>query len=105
VPLEGLAPPLPGEKKAARANGASVMVFSVEGSLYAYRNSCSRCGASLDQGMLTDGAFTCANCRERYDVRLAGRSLDGSNDIHLDPLPLLSESGTLKVAVPAVSRV
>jgi Fe-S cluster biogenesis protein NfuA/nitrite reductase/ring-hydroxylating ferredoxin subunit len=105
VALEGLKAPLPGEMRTARANGTSIVVFGVQGSMYAYRNSCSKCGEVLDRGELENGTFTCAGCKEQYDVRLAGRSLDHPVDLHLDPLPLLQEQGTLKVAIPALSRL
>lgn len=105
VTLEGLKAPLPGEMRVARANGTSIIVFSVEGSLYAYRNSCAKCGEHLERGLLQTGTYTCSACNEQYDVRLAGRSLAASDPLHLEPLPLLQEQGTLKVAVPAASRL
>jgi hypothetical protein len=43
--------------------------------------------------------LTCANCKSRYDVRLAGRAVDGSGR-HLDPLPLLDDASGIRVALP-----
>src|SRR4051812_45127405 len=44
--------------------------------LFAYRNECRVCTAALQTGMLTADVLTCPQCGARYDVRLAGRSLD-----------------------------
>ena len=50
--------------------------------------------------MLTLGELACPGCRAQYDVRSAGRSL-GDPAVHLDPLPLLSDSQGVRVAVTA----
>ena len=44
----------------------------------------------------------CPDCRAHYDVRHAGRGLDGTDD-HLEPLPLLVSDGVVTVAVPAAA--
>ena len=57
-------------------------------------------GISLAEGSLTLGELACPGCRTQYDVRAAGRSL-GDPAVHLDPLPLLSDSQGVRVAVTA----
>lgn len=87
----------------ASADGAAVVVCSVRGTLYAYRDSCAGCGASLAGGQLDREVLTCPGCGSRYNVRLAGKSLDDPA-LHLDPLPLLADSQGVRVAVPEAAR-
>jgi Fe-S cluster biogenesis protein NfuA/nitrite reductase/ring-hydroxylating ferredoxin subunit len=84
----------------AEVAGTRVLLCSVRGTLYAYRDACAACGTSLAEGSLTLGELACPGCRTQYDVRAAGRSL-GDAAVHLDPLPLLSDSQGVRVAVTA----
>ncbi len=84
----------------AVAAGTRVLLCSVRGTLYAYRDACAVCGMSLAEGTLTLGELACPGCGTRYDVRSAGRSLD-DEAMHLDPLPLLADSQGVRVAVTA----
>jgi Fe-S cluster biogenesis protein NfuA len=84
----------------AEVAGTRVLLCSVRGTLYAYRDACAACGISLAEGSLTLGELACPGCRTQYDVRSAGRSL-GDAAVHLDPLPLLSDSQGVRVAVTA----
>jgi Fe-S cluster biogenesis protein NfuA/nitrite reductase/ring-hydroxylating ferredoxin subunit len=97
--LDGVAGLLPGQLRVVEAAGVAVLVCSAAGSLYAYRNGCPGCGAALDGGALAGAELACPACGRRYDVRLAGRGLDGSG-LHLEPLPLLADGGEVRVAVP-----
>jgi Fe-S cluster biogenesis protein NfuA/nitrite reductase/ring-hydroxylating ferredoxin subunit len=87
----------------ALAAGASVLVCSVRGTLYAYRDACAACGSSLAGGTLERELLTCPACAARYDVRLAGKALDDPA-AHLDPLPLLADSRGVRVALPQAAR-
>jgi nitrite reductase/ring-hydroxylating ferredoxin subunit len=80
-----------------------VLVCSVRGTLYAYRDACGACGSSLADGALEREQLTCPGCGARYDVRLAGKCLDDPA-VHLDPLPLLTDSGGVRVALPQAVR-
>ena len=84
----------------AEVAGTRVLLCSVRGTLYAYRDACAACGISLAEGTLTLGELACPGCGTQYDVRSAGRSL-GDPAVHLDPLPLLSDSQGVRVAVTA----
>lgn len=77
--------------------GTAVLVCSVRGTHYAYRDACAACGSTLASGALAGTELTCV-CGARFDVRLAGRGLD--SDLHLEPLPLLSDSAGIRIAVP-----
>jgi len=103
VDAEGL---LPGEKRIQLVEGMEVLICSAVGNLYAYRNACASCGASLYDAALLDEALRCSRCGTLYNIRLAGRSVhtsDGSS-VHLDPLPLLQDESGWKVAVPPGAR-
>jgi len=99
VSLPGIGPP-DGRPTATTAGGIPVVVCSVRGTLYAYHDACSACGSSLAGGTLTGERLGCPACGARYDVRAAGRNLDDPQ-CHLDPLPLLSDSHGVRVALPA----
>jgi nitrite reductase/ring-hydroxylating ferredoxin subunit len=75
----------------------------VRGTLYAYRDGCAACGSSLAEGALDRERLACPGCGTHYDVRLAGRGLDDPA-LHLEPLPLLSDSTGVRVAVPEAVR-
>lgn len=83
-------------------SGASVLLCRVGDRLYAYRDACPSCGAPIDAGELAGDLLTCPSCAERYDVRLAGRSIR-RRDLHLDPLPLLEDEGGVRIALGAAS--
>jgi Fe-S cluster biogenesis protein NfuA len=87
----------------ASAGGLAVLVCAVRGTLYAYRDACAGCGGSLADGFLDRELLTCPACALVYNVRLAGRGT-GDTEIHLDPLPLLTDSQGVRVAVPEVVR-
>jgi len=98
VTLPSVGPPSSRPVTAA-AGDVTVLLCSVRGTLYAYRDSCAACGGSLADGILERERLTCPGCGTRYDVRLAGRGLDDPA-LHLDPLPLLADSQGVRVAVP-----
>jgi hypothetical protein len=78
-----------------------VLVCAVRGTLYAYRDGCAACGSSMAGSQLDREVLTCA-CGASYDVRAAGRGLT-DRALHLDPLPLLTDSQGVRVAIPAVA--
>ena len=101
VTLPDIGPPS-SRPVAASADGMAVLVCSVRGTLYAYRDACPACGSSIADGHLDREVLTCP-CGSSYDVRAAGRGL-GDATLHLDPLPLLTDSQGVRVAVPAEVR-
>jgi Fe-S cluster biogenesis protein NfuA/nitrite reductase/ring-hydroxylating ferredoxin subunit len=80
--------------------GTAVLVCRSDGQLYAYRDACPSCGSPLQAGRLDDQVLSCPRCSHRFDVRLAGRSLEGGG-LHLDPLPLIAAADSIRIAVPA----
>jgi Fe-S cluster biogenesis protein NfuA/nitrite reductase/ring-hydroxylating ferredoxin subunit len=98
VSLPAIGPP-DGRPAATVAGGVPIVVCSVRGTLYAYYDACAACGSSLAGGALTGEQLGCPGCGARYDVRSAGRGLDDP-ERHLDPLPLLTDSHGIRVALP-----
>jgi Fe-S cluster biogenesis protein NfuA/nitrite reductase/ring-hydroxylating ferredoxin subunit len=97
VTLPSIGPPS-SRPVTATAGDVTVLLCSVRGTLYAYRDVCAACGKSLADGTLERERLTCPGCGTHYDVRLAGRGLDDPA-LHLDPLPLLADSQGVRVAV------
>jgi Fe-S cluster biogenesis protein NfuA len=97
VGLPEIGPPT-GKPETVELAGMRVLLCSVRGTLYAYRDVCAGCGSSLAGGELNGNLLGCPSCEARFNVRLAGRGIDSAH--HLDPLPLLSDSTGTKVAVP-----
>jgi Fe-S cluster biogenesis protein NfuA/nitrite reductase/ring-hydroxylating ferredoxin subunit len=91
--------PAEGEVTAVHLDGRRVMATRLDDTYYAYVDRCPACEASLVGSALTGAVLTCAGCGARYDVRLAGRAIDGSRR-HLDPLPLLDDAAGIRVALP-----
>ena len=82
-------PQLSGGGMLAKAvSGEPVLFVRLATDLYAYRDICPGCGASLEGGNLNVADLSCPGCEHRYDVRRAGRCLDDIG-LHLEPVPLL----------------
>jgi Fe-S cluster biogenesis protein NfuA/nitrite reductase/ring-hydroxylating ferredoxin subunit len=90
---------LPGQVTTVEVEGTSLLVCSVTGSLYAYRDACPACASGLAGGVLEGQVFRCPQCGTPYDVVLAGRGPE-EESLHLDPVPLLPDEGGVKVALP-----
>ena len=90
-----------GEMLEREISGEPVLFVKLANDLYAYRNLCPGCGASLEGGNLKVADLSCPGCGRRYDVRRAGRCLEDPG-LHLEPVPLLvGEEGTVKIALPS----
>jgi Fe-S cluster biogenesis protein NfuA/nitrite reductase/ring-hydroxylating ferredoxin subunit len=74
-----------------------VLFLKAGGHLYAYRNHCPACEASLDAGVLESKMLSCRR-GHRFDVQRAGLSPDNP-EIHLEPFPLLAAGGRVKISV------
>lgn len=74
-----------------------LVICKVGAQLYAYRDHCPACNLPLHLGALNGSVLSC-NAGHRYDVQHAGCSLENSS-LHLEPLPLLVNDGSVKVAV------
>ena len=90
--------PEPGRLAVREVAGTPVVVCRVDGRLYAYRDVCPACDATLGEGRLAGPILTCVDCGRRYDVRRAGRTIDDGRT-HLVPVPLLEEASRIALAV------
>jgi Fe-S cluster biogenesis protein NfuA/nitrite reductase/ring-hydroxylating ferredoxin subunit len=105
--VPGLIDLAPGEVRPLAVEGTAVVGIRIGSDLYAYRDACPICGGSLADGAVArrlggaagDAVLTCPNCGGHFDVRRAGRGLDGT-DAHLEPVPLLVRDGGVSVALP-----
>jgi Fe-S cluster biogenesis protein NfuA/nitrite reductase/ring-hydroxylating ferredoxin subunit len=108
-PVPGAVELHPGATTTCEVAGTRLLVCRVGEDLFAFRDRCARCEASLADAALArrlggaagDVLLRCPSCGAHYDVRHAGAGLDAP-DLHLDPLPLLLDGPTAAVALPAV---
>ena len=97
----------PGEVVQVLAGHLPIVACRIGGDLFAFQDSCARCGQPMDGAVLArrmgaavgEAVLRCPRCRAHYDVRRAGACLD-EDTLHLTPLPLLTEHGISSVAVP-----
>ena len=101
IGVDGLGPMEAGGLVRLAVAGSSLIFASIDGQLYAYADRCPACRAAFDHPVLNDGALQCGGCGRRYDLRRAGVGIDGGL-LQLDPVPLLSDEGQVRVAIEAV---
>ncbi len=100
----------PGDVAGFLVGGYPLLACRTGQDVYAYRDYCPRCtasmaGATLQRALAAPaggGLLRCPSCRAHFDVRQAGSCLE-DRTLHLDPLPLLVRAGVMSVAVPVVS--
>jgi Fe-S cluster biogenesis protein NfuA/nitrite reductase/ring-hydroxylating ferredoxin subunit len=88
-----------GQCQVLELEGVSVLVCRLGAQVYAYVNTCPRCGGRLEGAALEGHSLRCLMCQTAYHVRLAGRTLDGS-PYYLTPLPVIQENSTWMIALP-----
>ena len=113
-PASRPAPPPAGEwvtvpARASDIQNGSVVRTSVDGSavliarsgdvFYAYVAACTACGGDMDRAALDGAALVCDRCAARFDIRRAGAGIGA--DSRMEPLPLLEDSGVLRIALLA----
>jgi Fe-S cluster biogenesis protein NfuA/nitrite reductase/ring-hydroxylating ferredoxin subunit len=109
VEVEGIAGLGQGKVVPALVADTATVVCNVAGNLYAYADRCPVCGSGLTGAELVGAVLACPSCEQRYDVVRAGRGMgrpaeeasSSTTAAHLDPLPLLTENGGIRIAVPA----
>jgi Fe-S cluster biogenesis protein NfuA/nitrite reductase/ring-hydroxylating ferredoxin subunit len=104
VSVEGMADLGQGQLVPTQVAHTAAVVCNVGGNLYAYADHCPACGSGLTGAQLQGVLLACPGCAQRYDVVRAGRGFEGgksNTSRHLDPLPLLTEDGEVRIAVPA----
>lgn len=82
--------------------GENLIVANIAGTLLAYRDHCTGCGARLNDGLLMGGTLTCTGCSRGWDLPRAGRCRESEEkSLQLEPIPLLRRGGSVKVALAA----
>jgi Fe-S cluster biogenesis protein NfuA/nitrite reductase/ring-hydroxylating ferredoxin subunit len=97
----------PGGVVGALVDGTPTVGCRAGEDLYAFRDSCPRCGSTLARASLArrlggdshDALLVCPGCRAHFDVRRAGACAEDPV-LHLEPLPLLRDGAAVSVAVP-----
>ncbi|MFF3751608.1 NifU family protein [Streptomyces sp. NPDC002018] len=77
--------------------GTALLLVRLPGNLYAYRDRCPVCSGGLGGAVVDGERLRCAGCAAEYDIRKAGQGERG----RLEPVPLLEENGSVRVALPA----
>ena len=91
--------PADGQVSQVHLDGRPVLMCRLGETYLAYADSCASCGGSLAGATLAGDVLECASCQARYDVRLAGRSVEATGGRHLDPLPLLDDVSGIRIAL------
>jgi Fe-S cluster biogenesis protein NfuA/nitrite reductase/ring-hydroxylating ferredoxin subunit len=81
------------------ADGEAVVIARAGNVFYAFVASCPACEGRLEGATLDGAVLVCDRCDARYDIRRAGAGV--GTDFRIEPLPLLEESGVLRIAIPA----
>jgi nitrite reductase/ring-hydroxylating ferredoxin subunit len=105
-PVPELAELADGEVGGFRVAGVTALACRVGGDaggqdgagIYAYRDRCPSCLATLAGAQLRGAVLQCPNCGAGFDAVHAGVGIGG--DSHLEPLPVLVRDGVLSMAVP-----
>jgi Fe-S cluster biogenesis protein NfuA/nitrite reductase/ring-hydroxylating ferredoxin subunit len=81
------------------ADGDAVLIARTGDVFYAYVANCPACDGGMEAASLDGAVLVCDACAGRYDIRRAGAGI--GSDFRIEPLPLLEESGVLRIAIPA----
>jgi len=81
------------------ADGEAVLIARAGNVFYAYIAACPACDSRMGDATLDGAMLVCDRCDARYDIRRAGAGV--GSDFRLEPLPLLEDSGILRIAIPA----
>ena len=88
-----------GELRSFDANGVAVAVANVDGSLYAFDDTCPHRQCSLAEGELEDTTIVCPCHGSEFDVR-TGELLNGPAQDPVDHYDLTVEGGEIQIAIP-----
>jgi Fe-S cluster biogenesis protein NfuA/nitrite reductase/ring-hydroxylating ferredoxin subunit len=81
------------------ADGDAVLIARTGDVFYAYVAKCPACDGGMEAASLDGAVLVCGACAGRYDIRRAGAGI--GSDFRIEPLPLLEDSGVLRIAIPA----
>lgn len=95
-----------GEVTSVDVGATPLLACRIGADLFAFVDRCARCEHGLGDAVLArrlggatgDALLRCPSCGVHYDVRRAGACVDVP-ELHLQPLPLLAQNGSVSVAV------
>jgi Fe-S cluster biogenesis protein NfuA/nitrite reductase/ring-hydroxylating ferredoxin subunit len=82
-----------------KADTDAVLIARAGDVFYAYLATCPACEGGMEGAALEGAQLICDRCGARYDIRRAGAGIE--TEFRMEPLPLLEESGVLRIAIPA----
>ncbi len=94
--IEGAGELAEGKLMTVRTESEPLLLCKVNETHYAYGDRCPACNLPLHLGEIRGGELVCS-LGHRYDVRHAGAGID-ARGLHLEPLPLMTQDGAVKVA-------
>jgi nitrite reductase/ring-hydroxylating ferredoxin subunit len=103
IEFELLARLAPGCGTACTAGNNTVVLFNVDGDLYALEGWCLRCGTCLAEGRLEGRIVACRGCDWRYDV-ISG-SVVGISALRLQTFSARVFDGRVIVTAIAPARI
>ena len=95
LPITGAEKLNEGQWMTLHTKSEPILICKVEEQLYAYRDHCPACNLPLHLGELLGNIIACS-LGHRFDIKRAGAGIE--NDLHLDPLPLMTRDGVVQVA-------
>ncbi|TDN57847.1 Rieske 2Fe-2S domain-containing protein [Paraburkholderia sp. BL10I2N1] len=87
----------PGQRKLVFADGRSIALFNIDGTVSAIDNSCPHNGASLANGQLEGTVLHCPAHGLRFDVTTGG--MPGSGGLRLRTFPVRVVANRLEVVL------
>jgi len=89
----------PGETAGIAVLDSPILLCRLDEGLYAYRDRCPACDSAFAGGRLERHLLACPTCGHLYDIHRAGRSGETRSVLHLEPLPLLVDRGTVRISL------
>jgi nitrite reductase/ring-hydroxylating ferredoxin subunit len=88
----------PGDRFSLVSGDHKVVVFNIDGDLYALNASCAHTGGPLEEGVVRNGVVTCPWHLHRYEIA-TGQRVDMPG-IGQEAYPVSIEDGTIVIEVP-----
>ncbi|CAE6765037.1 Naphthalene 1,2-dioxygenase/salicylate 5-hydroxylase systems, ferredoxin component [Paraburkholderia domus] len=94
IPIDPVDELPPGKRKIVFVNGRSIVIFNIEGTVYAIDNSCPHNGASLASGQLDGYLLQCPAHGLRFDLTTG--CMHGAGSLCLTTFPVrAADSGVV----------
>lgn len=88
----------PGDRTTVTSGDRRIVVFNIDGELYAIDGSCAHRGGPLEEGVVRNGVVTCPWHLHRYDVKTGERT--DVHNIRQAVYPVSIEDGVVVIELP-----